>query len=93
MQTDAKVGKDNSEHFSATIIVNAQQKTVTKRELSYDDVIELAFGPNAPRGPDIVYSVAYRKGEQPKHEGTLVAGQSVKVKDGMVFDVTQTNRS
>jgi hypothetical protein len=37
--------------------------------------------------------VAYSRGDNNKPQGTLVPGESVKAKDGMVFDVTPTNRS
>jgi hypothetical protein len=76
-----------------TIYVNSRPKLVpAKDSLSFDEVIELAF-PNAQKGPNIVYTVTYRRGEGKKPEGSLVEGESVKVKDGMIFDVTRTDQS
>lgn len=75
-----------------TIIVNAREKVWSEKEISYQQVIELAFG-SYSSDPNVVYSVTYSKGEEPKHEGSLVDGSSVKVKKGMVFNVTQTNKS
>jgi Multiubiquitin len=78
---------------TVTIIVNGQAKTVPRNtELTYDEVVNLAF-PHAPTGPTIQYTVQYTRGHGDKPAGTLVEGQSVKVKDGMEFDVTPTNRS
>lgn len=75
-----------------TIIVNARPFTVTAKELSFDDIVGLAFD-NSQRGPQIVFTVAYRKGDEKKPKGTLVEGQTVKIKNGMIFDVTRTDKS
>lgn len=74
------------------IIVNGRAKPVHKSELSFDEVVRLAFD-NPPTGPDVVFTVTYHKGHGNKPEGSLVQGQTVKVKDGMEFNVTSTNRS
>ena len=74
------------------IIVNAQQKTVDDKDISFEEVVALAFDP-VPSGENIVITVTFSKGTDAKKEGTLQAGQSVKVKDGMVFDVTATDKS
>ena len=76
----------------STVIVNGRPKQVTTKDLTFMDVVRLAYD-NPPTGPDVVFTVTYRKGEDKKPEGTLVEGQSVKVKDGMIFNVTTTNRS
>ena len=73
------------------IIVNGREKVFTEREITFKEVIELAFG-SYDENPDIVYTVSYSKGED-KKEGTMTVGTSVKVKDGMIFNVTRTNRS
>ena len=75
-----------------TIVVNAQPKPWDEKEISYEQVVKLAF-PNPPPNVVITYTVEYERGEPPKKEGSLVAGQSVKVKDGMIFNVTETGRS
>lgn len=78
---------------TVTIIVNGRQKTVAKNaELSFDQIVALAFE-NPPTGDGIQYTVQYTRGHGDKPSGTLVEGQSVKVKEGMEFDVTSTNRS
>lgn len=85
--------KDN-----VTIIVNGRERVVSSStlssdsELSFDEVVRLAFDPT-PSGPDIMFTVSYRNGAGRPPEGRLVAGQSVKVKDGTVFNVTLTDRS
>lgn len=79
-------------HKEYTIIVNGRQKVVTKKELSFTEIVALAFD-NPPTGPNIVFTVTYRKGEGNKPEGTLIEGETVKIKNGMVFNVTATDKS
>ena len=75
-----------------TIIVNAREKAWDKKEISYEEVVTLAFGSYSD-DENIVYTVNFSKGENPRHEGSMVKGDSVKVKKGMIFNVTQTNKS
>jgi hypothetical protein len=84
--------KDQGSKKEFTIIVNARQKVVTQRELSFTEIVALAFD-NPPNGENIVFTVTYRRGEGHKPEGTLVDGETVKIKEGMIFDVTATNKS
>lgn len=75
-----------------TIIVNAREKSWTKKSITYDEVVILAFG-SVSTDPNVMYTVTFKKGDNNKPEGILVKGDEVKVKDGMRFNVTQTNRS
>ena len=74
------------------IIVNAREKQWEEKEISYEQVIELAFG-SVSSDPNVSYSITFKKGDESKKEGFLDKGGVVKVKDGMRFNVTQTNRS
>lgn len=74
------------------IIVNGTEHTVTVDVLTFDQVTEIAF-PGHPTNPDIVFSVTFEKAASKPHQGTLAQGGSVEVKNGTIFDVTQTNRS
>lgn len=77
---------------SITVIVNGQEKTVSSRTLTYQEVTQIAF-PDKVDTPEITFVVLYRKAKQPK-EGSLVQGASVEVKkEGTIFNVTFTNRS
>lgn len=76
-----------------TIVVNAKEKTWNKKEISYDEVVLLAF-PDAPAGVVITYTVEFERAEGHKSEGSLVqGGPPAKVKEGMIFSVTETSRS
>ena len=84
--------KQKEHDKEVTIIVNTREKTWNKKEISYEEVIVLAFG-SYSNDENVVYTVTYSKGPDSHHEGSLVKGCSVKVKDGMIFNVTQTNKS
>lgn len=75
-----------------TVIVNGREKKVTTDELSYDQVVNLAFNDKPPTGPNIVITVTYRNAEDNK-QGTLVAGQTVEIRNGTIFNVTATDKS
>jgi len=74
------------------IIVNGQKKTVAKRALSFSEIVALAFE-TPPAGQNVIFTVTYRKGPEPKPAGTLIPGESVHIKEGMIFNVTATDKS
>jgi Multiubiquitin len=74
------------------IIVNGRPKEVEEKEASFEEVAALAFGAG-DAGPLICYTMTYRRGQGSKPEGTLLEGQSVKIKDGMIFNVGRTDKS
>ena len=86
------------EHFHSgppkayKIIVNGRKKEVSTKTLTFDQVVALAFSP-VPVGPNVQFSVTYRKGPPKNPEGTMTEGENVRIKDGMIFDVTETNKS
>lgn len=87
-------GKENApgQNKEYEIVVNARDKVWNKKEITYDDVVILAFG-SISNDPNVIYTTTYKKGDNNKPEGVMVKGDSVKVKNGMRFNVTQTNRS
>ena len=84
--------ENNGKQKTVTVIVNGKPKVVVKDFISYEEVIAIAFD-TPPSGDGVQFSVTYTKGHSDKPKGILVEGQSVKVKEGMEFDVTATNRS
>ena len=80
-------------HKEVTIIVNGREKVAPKNdELTFQEVIELAFD-DPPSGPYICFTITFRRGQGNKPEGSLTEGESVKIKDGMIFNVTATDKS
>ena len=87
---------NNDEHFyigrAFRIIVNARELVVNQETMSFDQAIALAFH-YPPIAPNLLLTVTYRNGSPQNPEGSLLAGQSVKIKGNMVFNVTPTNKS
>ena len=82
-------GKDKT----VTVIVNGREKEVPKHDdLTFDQLIKLAFE-NPPQGEFICFTITYRRGNNPRKEGTVPEGGSVKPKEGMIFNVTATDKS
>lgn len=77
---------------TVTIIVEGTEHEWPKGEISYAEVVTLEV-PDYPQHPEITYSVTYKRGHGNKPEGTLAPGASVKVKDGMIFNVSETGQS
>lgn len=92
--TELRLTQD--EHFYSqkdfNIIVNGRRKVVTQHRLSFSEVVALAYD-NPPSGPNIMFTITYRNGPAKNPEGTLLEGQTVKIKDGMIFVVTTTDKS
>jgi hypothetical protein len=92
MSTQDSVSTEK-EKKHVTIIVNGRPKDVEKERISFEEVVLLGF-PNAQlQNPDFEYTVTYTKGPKDNQEGTLTKGKSVKVHEGMIFNVTETNKS
>jgi hypothetical protein len=84
-------GKDKDKKI-ITIIVNGSPEQVEKEEMTYEEIVTLAFA-DFPQHPERNYSVKYTNGHGNKPEGILSPGGKVKVKDGMQFTVTPTGQS
>lgn len=74
------------------IVVEGTPHQWPKGEISYTEVIALEV-PNYTPGSNITYSVGYERGQGNKPEGTMSPGSSVKVKEGMMFHVSETGQS
>ena len=93
MSSDEAPREGGRHEREVTIIVNGRAKEVSGKELTFEEVVDLAFDGSPPSGDNVVITVTYSKGEDSKKEGSLLPGQSVKVKDGMIFNVTATDKS
>lgn len=88
MSTDLK----KEEKKKVTIIVNGTPEKVEKEEISYSEIVTIAY-PDFPSHPERNYSVTYERGHGNKPEGILAPGASVKVKEGMIFKIKHTGQS
>jgi hypothetical protein len=74
------------------IIVNGRPKDVNTEVLSFAAIVALAF-PNPTANQNTIYTVTFKHADGKRSEGTLVAGETVEIKNGTIFNVTQTNQS
>jgi len=85
--------QDNEAHGQnklTIIIINGRQREVSGQKISYTQVVQLAFPDDQPsETTDYTVSYANPHGK----DGTLVNGQEVHIKEGMIFNVSKTNRS
>ena len=81
-----------SEH-DLSIVIDGTPHDWDQADISYQQVVNLAFDNNPPTGENVLITVGYRRGQGDKPEGELEPDESVKVKDRMIFDVTATDRS
>jgi hypothetical protein len=54
-------------------------------------VVQLAFGEFVENGSRI-YTMTFKKGAE-KREGSMVLGDDVRIKSGVIFNVTTTDKS
>lgn len=74
------------------LIVNGRPKPWTHKAITFEQVVELAFG-IYDQNPKKVYTVTYDRGPHENPEGSMVKGDKVLVKDKMIFNVTCTDKS
>jgi hypothetical protein len=80
------------EKKTLTIIVEGTPHEWPRGDITYADVVTLEV-PDYSQHTDITYSVKYKNGHGNKPEGVLSPGASVKIKEGMVFSVSETGQS
>ncbi len=84
------------EHFvtaprSFEILVNARPRKVTRRKVTFEEVVQFAFPGAQPS--NVVFSMTFRHVSSEPHHGPLAAGGAVEIKNGSVFNVTRTVQS
>ncbi|MDO8308939.1 MAG: multiubiquitin domain-containing protein [Actinomycetota bacterium] len=75
-----------------TIFVNTREFQWPEKQISYEQIYNLAF-PNEPVNDGDVARIEYSRGHNGGGGGTLHPGESVNVKENMVFDAYVTVRS
>ena len=90
MSEDKPVDRPDDKVFS--IVVNGRQRHVESEELSFEELVDLAFDDPA-RGAQIVFTITFREAGGRVTEGELDEGQRLKVRDGTIINVTRTDQS
>jgi hypothetical protein len=74
------------------IFVNTRPQQVATPTLNFWEVVKLAF-PQADPNATTYFTVTYKRGPKSNPEGSMVAAETVHLKDGMLFNVTATDKS
>lgn len=74
------------------VIVNSKPKDWSRDTISFEDVVILAYG-KVSTDPNVIYTVNYINGVPSKPEGSMLKGDIISVKNKMIFNVTETNKS
>lgn len=74
------------------IIVNGVNKLWNERQISFREVVTLAFG-TFVENDVMCYTVTYKRGIHQKPEGSMVDGDSININPNMIFNVTATDKS
>lgn len=91
MNTDTQTKAATNQ--KTTIVVNGKKETVRGKKISYEELVAIAFNGNPPTGENVNIVVTYKNGPDAKRKGTLVSGQSVKIQEGMRFNVIAADKS
>jgi hypothetical protein len=88
--------QDGSRFFSRPltfkVVVNGRPRTVDERQLTFEEIIAIAF-PNEASTPDTIHTVTYSHAVAPKPAGSLHAGETLTIKKGTILSVTSTTKS
>lgn len=87
-----KEDKTNPEKTVTIIVEGTAHEWPKNDDISYAEVVTLEVPDYALR-PEISYKVTYRNGHGHKPEGILTPGAAVKVKEGMIFNVSEAGQS
>ena len=80
------------DHKTVTIVVEGTPHEWPEEYITYAQVVTLEV-PDYAQHQEITYAVKYKDGPRDKPDGVLSPGASVKVREGMIFSVSDTGQS
>jgi len=89
---DLTIEDDEYKQKEYEIIINGRTKVVKLKELSFFNIVKIAFGEIISDGRKI-YTMTFKKGHDCRPEGSLVEGDVIKIKKGVIFNVSATDKS
>ena len=83
-------GNGNGHDKTYLIFVNGQPREIPEHRLTYLQVVQLAF-PGEQPSEKVVFTVTFSNPHG--SEGSLVDGDSLKIKEGVIINVKKTDQS
>jgi hypothetical protein len=78
--------------LTVPVVVNGRRQSLAAPEVTFEELIGLAY-PDAPATSNSMFTVTYRHGPLDRPEGSLAPSQRLRAVNGVVFNVTATNKS
>lgn len=79
-----------SHHHEHHVVVNGEEKTTDKHELTFHEVCKLAY-PEGPFRPNITYTVTFTLPDG--KEGSMIDVERIEVINGTIFTVANADKS
>ena len=79
--------QEGDEQKGFTVKINGREKNVEHDELSYREIVDIAY-PDGTQFEQPGFRVVFSGGIARQEEGDLEEGKNLKLKDGMVINVT-----
>ncbi len=80
-------------HKEFKIVINGTEHSINKRRLSFDEIVALGFD-QCQAGSTTTFTITYRNGPRRNEEGTVDPDCGyVRIKEGMIFNVSKTDKS
>lgn len=92
MQKENKENQGHGHDKEFVISVNTREHKWSEREISFDQVVILAYGVIS-NDPKVIYTITYKRGHGNKPEGSMIKGEVIEVKNEMRFNVSESNQS
>lgn len=78
--------------LTVPVVVNGRRQSLAVPEVTFEDLVGIAY-PEVPVTANSMFSVTYRHGPLDRPEGSLAPSQRLRAVNGVVFNVTATNKS
>lgn len=88
----ASENEHKNEDKALTLIINGREKPWNEKEISFEQVVTLAFG-SYVENQNRVFTVTFKGGPERNPQGSMVKGDKVFVRNKMIFNVTATDKS
>lgn len=78
--------------YTFEIVVNGRQKIWKQPQISFEQLVVLAFE-HYVKNLVTIYTATYERGDDRMPRGSLTVGETIPVKNHMVFNITSTSKS